>query len=379
MKLLLTLALLIVSGTRVLAADTLEEIRKKAELGDPNAQSHLGAIYLLGIEAPKDLAEAQKWLLKAAEQGDAVAEFSLGDRYVCGDSVPKDIAKAAEWYLRSADRGNGAAQYNMGVMYEHGWGVTQDMPGAVKWYRLTVDKGHFKAKYALGTLLHGGKGAPQDFVSARKLFTEVAFDQPSLLDLDKDTRRDAAFALAVMIDRGEGGPKNDKEATHWFLKAAELGHRRSKVEAARRYSKGIGIDRDMQEALKWYRAAAVEGEVAAAFILANRYHRGEGGIPQDYVEAHKWYNLLLAMNVREAKSFLSTISGEMTGAQIAEAQRRASDEWGKMSESVRSDMPELSLKDMLKRHPFPSEFPSNSHLTVIGCHGVSTGQPSTGR
>ncbi len=57
------------------------------------------------------------------------------------------------------------------------------------------------------------------------------------------------------------------------------------------------------------------------------YHYGQG-VPQDYVQAHKWYNLAASRfppgedrdNVVKTREFLA---GKMTAAQISEAQRLA--------------------------------------------------------
>jgi len=60
------------------------------------------------------------------------------------------------------------------------------------------------------------------------------------------------------------------------------------------------------------------------------YHKGEG-VPQDYVQAHLWFNLA-ASTLKEPKkreiavSSRDLVAAKMTPAQIAEAQRLAR-EW----------------------------------------------------
>src|SRR5437879_1128592 len=57
----------------------LAEIRAKAEKGDAQSQSELGAAFFAGnLRVPKDAAEAVKWFRKAAEQNLASAQFILG-------------------------------------------------------------------------------------------------------------------------------------------------------------------------------------------------------------------------------------------------------------------------------------------------------------
>ncbi len=54
------------------------------------------------------------------------------------------------------------------------------------------------------------------------------------------------------------------------------------------------------------------------------YYKGEG-VPQDYVEAHKWLNLAAAKDSQHAKA-RDLAAAKMTREQIAEAQRLAR-EW----------------------------------------------------
>ena len=59
------------------------------------------------------------------------------------------------------------------------------------------------------------------------------------------------------------------------------------------YYYGIGVPQDYVEALKWYRLAANQGNAIAQFDLGFMYENGHG-VPQDYVRAHMWFNLSAA-------------------------------------------------------------------------------------
>jgi Sel1 repeat/TonB C terminal len=75
--------------------------------------------------------------------------------------------------------------------------------------------------------------------------------------------------------------------------------------------------------------------VKAAYRLGWMYARGNG-VPQDYVEAHTWLNIATARAFAdEQRSYAQVRDGvarEMTGAQIAGAERRAR-EWLAVFES----------------------------------------------
>ena len=67
----------------------------------------------------------------------------------------------------------------------------------------------------------------------------------------------------------------------------------------------------------------VSGDVF--FQLGITYSVGRG-VRTDLVAAHKWFNLAAARGNREAARHRQEIAGEMSGAQVAEAQRQAR-EW----------------------------------------------------
>jgi uncharacterized protein len=58
------------------------------------------------------------------------------------------------------------------------------------------------------------------------------------------------------------------------------------------------------------------------FALGMEYCLGKI-VPQNYVEAHKWFNIAALKGNQSAKLYRCEISREMTTGQIAEAQRMA--------------------------------------------------------
>ena len=63
----------------------------------------------------------------------------------------------------------------------------------------------------------------------------------------------------------------------------------------------------------------------ALFQLGLQYSLGRE-VEADTVTAHKWFNLAALRGNQAAKEYRAEIAGEMTKAQVAEAQRRAR-EW----------------------------------------------------
>ena len=69
---------------------------------------------------------------------------------------------------------------------------------------------------------------------------------------------------------------------------AEEGEALSQAMLGIMYSDGEGVPQDYVEAVKWYRKAADQGHVGAQGKLGAMYHFGQG-VPQDYVKAVKWW------------------------------------------------------------------------------------------
>ena len=79
------------------------------------------------------------------------------------------------------------------------------------------------------------------------------------------------------------------------------------------------------DSLAQYESDAKQGRAEALYNLGLAYSTGQG-VAQDYVAAHKWFNLAALRGSDEAKSWRASIAKEVNTSQIAEAQRLAR-EW----------------------------------------------------
>ncbi len=90
------------------------------------------------------------------------------------------------------------------------------------------------------------------------------------------------------------------------------------------YDNGEGVLQDDKEAVKWYRLAAEQGDAKAQNNLGVMHEKGFGGLIQDIVVAHMWYNIAASQEGDEiARKNRESIVKEMTPSQIEEAQRLA--------------------------------------------------------
>ncbi|MGH6827536.1 MAG: hypothetical protein ACREFW_01340 [Rhizomicrobium sp.] len=79
------------------------------------------------------------------------------------------------------------------------------------------------------------------------------------------------------------------------------------------------------DSLAQFEREARTGRAEALYNLGLAYSTGQC-VVQDYVAAHKWFNLAALRGSDEAKGWRNQISDEMSPRQIAEAQKLAR-EW----------------------------------------------------
>jgi TPR repeat protein len=202
-----------------------------------------------------------------------------------------DHATAVPIYRSLAEKGNVAAQKRLGFFYYVGWGVKRDWLEAAKWYSKALEAGDEDAG---GTLSHIGRNWR---------FMNPDGMNPIIYELvekaAKKGNATAQYSLGVM-----NYPLGDSS-----------------------FDENQG---NLHEALIWYRRAAEQGDVDAQVSLGLACADGIG-VPQNYIEAHKWYNLA-ASRVKYTDmrtDFIKrrdALARKMTPEQIAEAQKLAS-EW----------------------------------------------------
>lgn len=152
--------------------------------------------------------EQMKWLRTAADQGNADAQYAVAYMYQLGQGVPADGAEALRWYRKAADQGDAAAMVGIGHFYEKGaQGILKDLAEAERWYRKAADQGN-------------------------------------------------ALALGSLAELYEYSYQNYTEAMKWYRKGADKGLIFYQLAIGRFYEKGLGVNRDIRQAIYWYTLAA---------------------------------------------------------------------------------------------------------------------------
>jgi TPR repeat protein len=251
--------------------EALALFQKAADRGDALAEAWLGWMYQNGNGVTRDNGQALNWYRKAADQNNTFAQHNLGFMYHGGQGVQQDYGLAVTWFRRAADLGNADSQFMMGQYYINGFGVKQDPAQAVGWYRKAAAQGNAIAQIQLGSSYYSGKGVSQDYAQAMVWFRKAA-DQNYML---------AHFFIGAMYLQGAGIKPDYGKAMMSLRKVTDLEAfpagfdpvadadkvKMLKAQAnfmiGAMYEEGIGVSKDIAEAISWYSKAAELGKAEA--------------------------------------------------------------------------------------------------------------------
>lgn len=363
-------ALLGIEGVERDLKEALKWARKAADTGNAEGQGMVARVLIEDEKASPE--EVARWARLAADHGSAQGQNVLGLCYHRGLGVERDLAKAVSWYRRAAEANEPTAAMNLAVLVEAGHGTTRDFAEAAKWYRVAAEGGNGAAQYRLGLFYRDGTGVDTDLAEAAKWLklalkqTEDREARAALADVErlmaKAPQLDAerAFRRGIeLAQEGERGENTFPEAAAYFEKAAATGHIHAQVILAAMFRRGQGVARDeakadaltaaaakssdptilctigmgyldrgeqtpaaaVVRAQSYLRRAAVQGYPPAQNSLGYSLMSGEG--QRDLVEACQWLTLASRQGLPEAKANLERLRPSLTGAQMADAVRRA--------------------------------------------------------
>lgn len=97
---------------------------------------------------------------------------------------------------------------------------------------------------------------------------------------------------------------------------------------------------EYRQALQQFRDAAKRGDPDAQYMLG-RLSAAGNGTTQDFVQAHKWYNLAASRGHRHAAEARDSLAERMTSTQIARAQQAARD-WRQQEAADSQSRPDIN-------------------------------------
>ena len=145
--------------------DSLAQLQPLAEVGNAEAQYHVGMLYSLGIGgAGKDTKRAFEWFQKSTAGNDPLGAYKLGCFYAGQHAgvVAVDADRALAYKLIAAKAGYALAQIDVAVAYYR----RNEFAEAATWLQLAAAQGYPQAAMNLSALYREGKGVEKDLVKA---------------------------------------------------------------------------------------------------------------------------------------------------------------------------------------------------------------------
>lgn len=161
---------------------SLERLKEKVEMGDPDAMAELAAQYFSGtVDITTDYDTAFKLYKTASIKGSFWATHMLGICYQEGLGTKQNLPLAAKCYQEAANKGITAAKHNLAVLYDGGVGVEKDRTKAVEYYKQAAANNYRSSILNLANIL-AENGPFQDKFEALRLYAKsVKMDNPKAL------------------------------------------------------------------------------------------------------------------------------------------------------------------------------------------------------
>jgi TPR repeat protein len=102
-------------------------------------------------------------------------------------------------------------------------------------------------------------------------------------------------------------------ALRLFRSLADQGNANAQAFLGLMYESGDGVPQNHIEAVKWYRKAALQGHTYAQRDLAFIYYNGAEGVPQNYAEAARWFRDAAEHGYGTAQSILGDMYNKGQG------------------------------------------------------------------
>lgn len=237
----------------------------------------------------KNAEQAVKWYRLAAGKGSHNAEWKLAECYREGIGTPINYDQALFWYGRASEKGHARAFKSLVsdsipestfIAYMKGMKVyyAKDFDEALKQFKI-VDKAKvIDGRIMTAAILANSSYSGRNIKKGIKLFKEAAKMSPQ-----------AMYLLGTLYEAGVGVDKNMDEAVGLITKSADSDYAEAECALADMYFEGRGVDQNYEKAVELYEKAYAQGQLTenAAKRYASCYADGKGGLTVDKDKAQE--------------------------------------------------------------------------------------------
>lgn len=245
-------------------------LEKSAEQGFAPAEGEAASYYLnvAGfVVTDVNQAKGLELMRRSADHGWASAQFQLAEIYLHGRLVPPDIAKAVEYFQKAADQDGPRSQYELAMLYANGCGSPRsDGDSSVALLRKSAAKDNVPALHELAEHYRIGWGTTMDYVQAARYYQKAS-----------QVRQNGGYdpygtgeAIEMLVDSNlTPKPGLTRELSSFakvaavYLKATTQQDAEAMRQIGQWYLDGRFVPQDNVEAFRWFRLAAQGGAPGA--------------------------------------------------------------------------------------------------------------------
>lgn len=173
-----------------------------------------------------------------------------------GEELQDEFEPFSPALMMRAEAGDSEAQFLVARYYRRGEGVEKNEREAIRWFMASALQGHPRSMNTLGDYFKKNKvESPETDAEIKKATPEMSFSKAKW-------KKDRPHHLEM--------------AVYWFMKSAEAGNPRAKVQIGLLYWDGLGLEQNDAEAFRWFKEGADEGAWSGLRNLALCYFDGRG-------------------------------------------------------------------------------------------------------
>lgn len=251
----------------------LEACKKGFDIKDAYCINEIADLYYYGNDELKykvDYKKAFELYTMAYEKGNLYSTNKIAEMYIKGRGVKVDYNLAYKYAKEALDKNYNRANWTMGILYHYGYGVNKDVNKALQYYKEAYKNSKEDFIFDFARLhVDGIEGALEpDYNKAIKLFNEYILNNP--------IHYSALYNISLSYHK----LKDYENAFKYIKKALAVLPKKSLYNRviAYYYKMGLGVEKDLNKAIKHYEVAHEQGDVFSTFEIGMIYRESKNSV-----------------------------------------------------------------------------------------------------